>query len=424
MTQKTVLILLHGMRTDAEWQEKVASRFAQNPDVEVIPIKYGRFDPFRFWSPLLTRRAKIEEINTKIQNALSKYPNYRKVIIAHSFGTYALACVMKSNPLVRFDRIILCGSVVPSNFSWDDLQDQMNVRPGEHLRDYITNECGARDIWPILAQSTTFGFGATGAFGFGVAEVRDRYHNKPHSGYFEDAFIEEFWMPLIQRDKWQSSVWERDRPKTPIFHQMLRLPYKFILPLLLGTILYAGGKAGYDYLYDYSGMFEAWQECNAHLVYPTRVYDLVASDRNPSRHMLIHKNGLAKIYINAWKETEGLDVASILNLIRMQPNRDISYDPRSSDVISGKFTDNDGKRKEFYYRFRSAPTMDHTGRIVKMFEHVTPEVSPDQQMYWNVNHIISGSFFNYGGSNAVNASCMWQPLATIRSAKNSKAVPN
>lgn len=417
MSQKTLLILLHGIRTDAEWQEKISARFSTDPDFEVIPIKYGRFDPFRFWSPLFTRKAKIEEINTRLQNALRRYPEHRKVIIAHSFGTYALACIMRDNPLVVFDRIVLCGSVIPNNFSWDDLQDQVSVRPGTHIRDYITNECGAKDIWPILAQSTTFGFGATGTFGFGVAEVRDRYHNQPHSGYFEDEFIDEFWLPLIQNDKYTASDWEKKRPKTPFGYQLLRLPFKFALPVISGALLYAGGSAAYNYLYNYSGMFAAWQECNAHTVYPTRVYDLVPSDRNPARQMLLHKNGEARIYLNSWKVSDGLDLPSVLDFIRKQPNRDTTLDQKSLDIMSGNFTDKDGSRKEFYYRFRTIPTLDGKGTLVKMFEHISPQVSPDNNVYWNVNHLISSAFYNFGTTNDVDPSCNWPDLAKIRTAE-------
>jgi hypothetical protein len=102
----------------------------------------------------------------------------------------------------------------------------------------------------------------------------------------------------------------------------------------------------------------------------------------------------------------------------MQAGRQIMYDPRSVDVISGKFMDSDGNHKDFYYRFRTASTQDHPGQMVKMFEHILPEVSPDHYIYWNVNQILSGSFFNYGASNTVDPSCTWPELSGIRSAGN------
>jgi len=407
----TLLILLHGIRTDAEWQERLASRFTNTPGFEVVPIKYGRLDPFRFWSPFFTRKKIIEQINTRLQNTLKDFPGYRKVIIAHSFGTYALVEIMKANPLVRFDRIILCGSIVSQNFNWDDLKDQIEMPPNGHLRDYIVNECGARDIWPILAQTTTFGFGSTGTFGFGASEVRDRYHDVPHSGYFEDKFIEDYWLPFLNENRIKPSKWESNRPKTPFAHQLLRLPFKFVFPMIAGALLFGLASAAYRHFYDYSAMLGNWQECGAQIVYPTQIYRLVRSDRRTGGNMLMHRNGLARIYLNAWNTRDGLDVAATRAALRL--HRTITWDPGHVEMVEGDFDDSDGVKKHFFYRFRTRSTSDNKGVIVKMFEHVYPKTSPDRDIYQNVNHIISGSFYNLGVEPDAAPNCAWPTMETL-----------
>jgi len=46
-----VILLIHGIRTQADWGPMVRSRLEVPGKIEVIPIKYGYFDAFRFWFP-------------------------------------------------------------------------------------------------------------------------------------------------------------------------------------------------------------------------------------------------------------------------------------------------------------------------------------------------------------------------------------
>jgi hypothetical protein len=46
-----IVLLIHGIRTQAEWGPMVRSKIEIPGQVEVVPIKYGYFDALRFWFP-------------------------------------------------------------------------------------------------------------------------------------------------------------------------------------------------------------------------------------------------------------------------------------------------------------------------------------------------------------------------------------
>ena len=50
----------------------VRSKLEVPGKIEVIPIRYGYFDAFRFWFPFWTRRKPIQHVYTQIRVALQK----------------------------------------------------------------------------------------------------------------------------------------------------------------------------------------------------------------------------------------------------------------------------------------------------------------------------------------------------------------
>jgi pimeloyl-ACP methyl ester carboxylesterase len=161
MTQPSVVVLIHGIRTEAWWEDRVATILKTAGNVTVIPLKYHYLDIFRFWCPIC-RSAPIERMRRALQNIHDTYPHSRLVIFAHSFGTYAASQILINNPHIKFDRLILCGSIIREEFDWSRIEDQIR---SPNKRDAVINDCGLRDIWPVAAKATTWGYGASGTYG-------------------------------------------------------------------------------------------------------------------------------------------------------------------------------------------------------------------------------------------------------------------
>jgi pimeloyl-ACP methyl ester carboxylesterase len=185
---KKLVILIHGIRTQAEWQSRLHD-ILTDEDTVVMPIKYGFFDAFQFWWPLGTRIKPILEVHRKVAHAIQQNPGHQVIVIAHSFGTYAISKIIKANPLIEISRMILCGAIIPSNFRWAEIPNRPNL---------IVNDCGSDDIWPVLAATASWGYGKSGAFGFGTPEVRDRFSKNTHSSFFGREFVEQHWKPFVE----------------------------------------------------------------------------------------------------------------------------------------------------------------------------------------------------------------------------------
>ncbi len=217
------VVLIHGIRTQASWFEMVASVLRDQCGLSITPLRYGYFDAFRFLLPGLTRKRPIEIVARELRSVLQNYPPGRVLVIAHSFGTYIITKVLSENPDICLGGLIMCGSVVSEEFRWD-----INGRSISKSR--IVNECGDRDIWPNLAKSLSWGYGATGRFGFGVDAVRDRFHDLSHSEFFSKEFVLTYWVPLTRNWEIVAPQYENQRGIGPWWLGMLSVfPVKTVL---------------------------------------------------------------------------------------------------------------------------------------------------------------------------------------------------
>jgi pimeloyl-ACP methyl ester carboxylesterase len=172
-------------------------------------------------------------VESKIRDALNLHRGqYGEVIfVGHSFGTYILSRILSEKPDMQADRVLLCGSIVSRTYRWDKLPNRPEA---------VLNEVGSRDIWPILANSLTWGYGSTGTFGFQTPGVRDRYHNLAHSDYFKPGFAEDYWVPWIREGMRKSTPYETDeRPPTPFYKNLFEIvPLKWVLLTLLALAIF------------------------------------------------------------------------------------------------------------------------------------------------------------------------------------------
>lgn len=59
-----VVLLVHGIRTQGEWQQRVKEVLEQEPGLEVVPTRFEFFDLPRFLLPFpFTRERPVERIH-------------------------------------------------------------------------------------------------------------------------------------------------------------------------------------------------------------------------------------------------------------------------------------------------------------------------------------------------------------------------
>jgi hypothetical protein len=223
---RSLVVLVHGIRTSGRWIRRIKLQLEHEVDCEVEPAGFGFFDVFRFLIPGPTRTRAIDTVKWKLHHAIDRHRDLQLIIVAHSFGTFCITEILKNNPQIKPARLLFCGSIVAQNFRWDALSQMASER-----RMLVLNECGARDIWPPLAHSVTFGYGSSGTAGFQTPGVEDRCHDLGHSDYFAEDFVKGFWVPFIRNGHVENSKFEEKMPEVPWWISVLGL--RPILPWLV-----------------------------------------------------------------------------------------------------------------------------------------------------------------------------------------------
>jgi len=113
-------------------------------------------------------------------------------IVAHSFGTYILGHALLKYDWLTFNKVILCGSILPQDFPWDKLIERGQVQA-------VRNEHGVRDIWTGLVRWFVAGTGPSGRHGFKCSHGRFEQEKfvYAHSEYFEKGHMEAKWLPFL-----------------------------------------------------------------------------------------------------------------------------------------------------------------------------------------------------------------------------------
>ena len=234
-----IVVLIHGIRTRADWQLLVKEEL-EAAGITVCEIRYGFFDAFRFWFPVLFKTAPIRRVTRELRGIRAKNRNAHISVIAHSFGTYIVSQILKECPDIQLHRLILCGSILPLSYDWDSIPNYPDAG-----YPCVINEVGVRDYLPVYAETTTWQYGASGRFGFGSHLVIDRFHNLDHSGFFCVEIIKRYWVPFFLEGTIVKTEYLPSR--TPYLASIL--PYgKYVVTIVVVMLyLFGLGKPSYTF---------------------------------------------------------------------------------------------------------------------------------------------------------------------------------
>jgi hypothetical protein len=233
-----LVILVHGIRTRARWQISLQPTVPTSP-FHIVPTNYGYFDIIRFLLPIpYFRNAAIKRVWTQIRGARVRFKNAQHVsFLAHSFGTFIIAEVLRREFDFKAHRVVFCGSVVAYDFPFEQLTGRFTPP--------LLNDVGSKDPFPALAESATWGYGSAGTFGFRSPYVTDRWHNGfRHSDFLKPKFFKKYWQPFFEDGTVVSGDPEPEPPPLWIwFISVFKIRY-FTIALIALTIAFFSLREG------------------------------------------------------------------------------------------------------------------------------------------------------------------------------------
>jgi hypothetical protein len=199
------VVLVHGIRDDAEWFNTLQRAFDGRKYVEVRFAGYGYFRLTKF-----LRKEKIDQAYRDLVSTLRSFQGQLTAVtvICHSFGTYCVTRAILENPDIQLFRLVMCGAIVKQDFPWRNVKGELSVGR-------VLNDCGNEDMWPVMANLRKW-FGATGRYGFSCDPVRDRWHDIGHGDFFSEDFVRKYWVPFVCGGKIVDSAVQMKRPNIGI----------------------------------------------------------------------------------------------------------------------------------------------------------------------------------------------------------------
>jgi alpha-beta hydrolase superfamily lysophospholipase len=137
MSSDHLVVLVHGIRTRAAWLHSMRNALeARGFTVEYAG--YGVFGLPQFLLPTeMLRKRPITRVRRRLDAAISINKPKKTSIIAHSFGSYIVAGLLREKKY-KFHRVIFCGSVVSQDFPFHECLECFDPP--------IINEVGSSDV--------------------------------------------------------------------------------------------------------------------------------------------------------------------------------------------------------------------------------------------------------------------------------------
>ena len=197
-----VVFVIHGIRDEGFWTKKIARKIKilgnkNNNELgnnnnnkrkwrtETSTYGYFALSPFLFPYHRQVKTAWLMEQYTK---NLSLYPYADFHYVGHSNGTYLVARALEEyHPWCKFEHIVFAGSVVTSNYKWEERVKERQVKK---ILNFVASGDWAVGFFPNLFEILPFGFnkdlGGAGHNGF---HIKDLVPGNP--GNFLDCEIED-----------------------------------------------------------------------------------------------------------------------------------------------------------------------------------------------------------------------------------------
>lgn len=211
-TKRKVIISLHGIRTRGKWQKDLSPLITEQGWI-YYPLDFGWYSVL-FFIPAIFRRGKIEWFREGYREIRNRYPDVVPSIVAHSFGSWILCKAIEKYEHLKFDKIILTGSIVNSDFDWKGIHARNQVAA-------VRNDIGSRDFWARFSRFFAWGTGHSGYAGFEQNSefLTDKtYAHYDHGSAFGyDHYLGE-WIPFLAQPRPFANgtvPWEFEEPISP-----------------------------------------------------------------------------------------------------------------------------------------------------------------------------------------------------------------
>jgi pimeloyl-ACP methyl ester carboxylesterase len=230
------VFLLHGIKTRGKWQKDVSPLLSAHGLIPV-PLDFGSFGARQLiWPPARKKKRQwlLDEYIRECDRLRCESPS----IVAHSFGCYLVASLLKKYSQVRFDHVIFCGSIVHPGYPWAGLAARGQVKS-------VLNQYGGEDFWAWVVQWGVEDAGPSGYSGFKPAAVV-RQQNHPefeHSDYFYDLNYNQNWIPFLLAKPISAPVSDSDGWQAPVNRR-----FRFVLTIAVLLFLAAVLSAGWYFL--------------------------------------------------------------------------------------------------------------------------------------------------------------------------------
>ncbi|MDO9426982.1 MAG: hypothetical protein Q7T93_09100 [Methylobacterium sp.] len=199
LTRPHIMIMLHGIRTYADWMDEFISEGLLSGIIIPIPVSYGNISTAKFLFgniDISTYRSVFKQI----KDIVNDHPNHDISVFCHSFGSKIFSEI--SDLLdYQFRYIIFAGSVALPYHSEITAKCSEKIRFRNDIsshRSIIINDCSYVDIWPRIASLIRGNrYSSAGSHGFHANRAMDRKFLYTHSQYMSKDHFHEYLVPLI-----------------------------------------------------------------------------------------------------------------------------------------------------------------------------------------------------------------------------------